>query len=553
MNASGRTRGLSRALGASLLTVLVSAGAAEARPGDLDPTFGDSGFVITDFGDDELFFDIAVQTDDKIVAAGFSGNDFAVARYNADGSLDPSFDGDGMALTGFGADEGATSVAVQPDGKAVAAGFTQAGPNPPNFALARYNADGSLDASFEGDGLVFTDFGDDDYATDVHVQADGKIVATGPTVAGAGMANFAFARYNADGSPDNSFDADGRRTIEFGALDVASASAIGPDGSVVATGFSTTNGEFDIAMARLTPGGTPDPGFGVSGRFTTDIQDMDAGEQVAVLSDNRIVVGGGASTGGNSDTAVLRYEADGDLDPTFGGTGIVIRDSGGPSDASGGMAIQPDGKILIQAGAAFDLARFNPDGSTDLGFGTNGIAPIALGGDTGGHALALQSDGSVIEGGFTDLGLNPDNFAVARIAGGEPDPGPEPPDPGPRPTCQGKVANVVAIAGVLTTGTPNDDVIVGTTGRDRIDAGGGSDVICALSGRSRIKGGPGADSIIGGNRRDVVRGGGGADVLRGKRANDRLFGNGGADLLVGGKGRADRCVGGAGFDRDRSC
>ena len=296
-------------------------------------------------------------------------------------------------------------------------------------------------------------------------------------------------------------------------------------------------------MARLTPGGTPDPAFGVAGRLTTDIQDNDAAEQVEILPDNRIVVGGGASTAGDNDTAILRYEVDGDLDPTFGGTGIVLRDSGGPSDAASTLALQPDGKILAQAGPAFDLIRFNPDGSLDLDFGTNGVAPISPGGDTGGQTLALQSDGSIIEGGFTNLGPNPDNFALARIGGGEPDPGPDPP---PRPTCQGKPVNIVAVAGAVTTGTPNDDVIVGTTGRDRINARGGNDIICALSGRSRIKAGPGADVVIGGNRRDVVRGGGGRDVIRGKRANDRLFGNGGPDLLVGGKGRADRCVGGAG-------
>ena len=198
---SVRSRGLRRALGLGLLTTLAVADLAQARPGDLDPTFGDGGFVITDFGADEIFGDIAIHADDKIAAAGFSADDFAVAQYTADGALDPTFSGDGLVITGFGAAEGATSVAVQPDGKVVAAGYTQAGPNPPNFALARYNTDGSLDLSFDGDGLLFTDFGDSDTATDVDVQADGRIVATGATIAGAGMANFAFARYNPTDRP----------------------------------------------------------------------------------------------------------------------------------------------------------------------------------------------------------------------------------------------------------------------------------------------------------------------------------------------------------------
>ena len=150
------------------------------------------------------------------MAAGAFSGDFLVARYHTDGSLDPSFDGDGLVSTGFGAPAGATSVAIQPDGRIVAAGFTEAGPSPSNFALVRYNVNGSLDGGFGAGGMLFTDFGDDDLATDVVLRPDGRIVAAGGTVSGPGAANFAFAGYNANGSPDNSFDADGLRTIEFG-------------------------------------------------------------------------------------------------------------------------------------------------------------------------------------------------------------------------------------------------------------------------------------------------------------------------------------------------
>ena len=240
-----------------------------------------------------------------------------------------------------------------------------------------------------------------------------------------------------------------------------------------------------------TPAGTPDPGFGVSGRLTTDIQDLDAGEQVTTLPGGQILVAGGASTGGATDTAMVRYASDGSLDSTFGAAGIVIRDFGVVSDGSSAMALQPDGKILVQAGSGFNLARFNANGSTDLRFGVDGVATVEVGGNSRAGALALQSNGSIIEAGLTDTGAAPDNFGLVRIAGGEPDPGPDPPDPGPRPTCQGKPANVVAVAGVTTNGTPNDDVIVGTPGRDRIKAGAGRDIICALAGRSKVKAGTG--------------------------------------------------------------
>ena len=192
------------------------------------------------------------------MAVGADSDDFAVARYNPDGSLDPAFDGDGRVTTGFGADETATSVAIQPDGKILVAGFTEAGPSPANFALVRYNANGSLDGGFDDDGLLFTDFGAEDVATDVLIGAGGAIVAVGGTSTGAGAADFAFARYEADGSPDNSFDGDGLRTINFGALEVATDAELQPDGRIVAAGLSVSGMTSEIALTRLTPAGAPD-------------------------------------------------------------------------------------------------------------------------------------------------------------------------------------------------------------------------------------------------------------------------------------------------------
>ncbi len=534
-------RGILGGLSGALVIAALAAGSAEARPGDLDQTFGLGGFVSTDFGDSEPATDVAVQPDGRIVAVGGATGEFSVARYNPSGSLDPSFGGgDGLVTTGFGAPDTATAVAIQPDGKIVVAGATEAGPSPRNLALVRYNADGSPDPGFNGTGLLFTDLGGDDVATDVVLGPNGAITAVGGTATGPGAANFAFARYQADGSPDNSFDFDGQRTINFGALDFATDAELQPDGRIVAAGASVSGNSSEIALTRLTPGGAPDPSLLGTGLVLTQIGNGAEAEGVAVQPDGRIVVAG---AGGAGDFAMVRYRPDGTLDPSFGNLAVVTRDRGTSLD----LAIQPNGKILSLSGPSFGVARFNPDGSDDTGFGQGGYAAVDFGDSSFATALSLQPDGKAVAAGFTDSGPNPDNFGLVRLLGGDGD------IPGPSQTCKGHPVTIVAAAGARTKGTSGDDVIVGTPGRDRVSAGRGRDLVCTLGGRSRVKAGGGSDVVVGGNRKDVLLGAGGRDELRGKGGNDRLAGGSGADRLVGGKGRADRCVGGPGRDRARGC
>jgi uncharacterized delta-60 repeat protein len=168
----------------------------QPQPGDLDTTFDFDGKVTTDFGGPfDRGSSVAIQPDGRIVVAGVSGddvsgNDFVLARYKRDRTLDADFDIDGKVTTDFGSRfEEASSVAIQPDGKIVAAGFSGdflVG----DFALARYNRDGSLDTSFDADGTVTTDFGSFDQALGVAIQPDGRIVA-----AGFSQPDFALARY----------------------------------------------------------------------------------------------------------------------------------------------------------------------------------------------------------------------------------------------------------------------------------------------------------------------------------------------------------------------
>lgn len=210
--------------------------------GTLDSTFGVGGKVITDFGGSDAIFDVAVQSDGKIVAAGFAGpsglHDFAVARYEPNGILDTSFSIDGKATVDFvSGDDLGLGMLIQPNGRIVVVGV--AGFATQNFGIARFLSDGTLDTNFGGNGRVNTDFGDDEYAYDVLQQPDNKLVVVG----GSQANEFVLARYLQGGALDTTFSGDGKVNTPFGE---ASSSALQPDGKIVAVG-STAD---DFALAR---------------------------------------------------------------------------------------------------------------------------------------------------------------------------------------------------------------------------------------------------------------------------------------------------------------
>jgi uncharacterized delta-60 repeat protein len=219
--------------------------------GSLDASFSGDGKQTTDFGGlDDGATGIAIQSDGKIVAVGKASiGDFALARYNPNGSLDTTFSGDGKQTTDFGNNDGAAGVTLQDDGKVIAIGRSGG-----DFALARYNPNGSLDTTFSGDGKQTTDFGGSDQANGVALQADGKVVAAGSGAASLG-GGFALARYNANGSLDTSFSGDGTQTTDFGGIDAANAVALQDDGNIVAVGVGLgTYYTSDFALARYLGG-----------------------------------------------------------------------------------------------------------------------------------------------------------------------------------------------------------------------------------------------------------------------------------------------------------
>ncbi|MGF1936166.1 MAG: DUF4347 domain-containing protein [Nostoc sp. ChiQUE02] len=370
-----------------------------------DTSFSSDGKVTTDLGfiAIDIGRSVALQTDGKIIVAGDSNGDFALVRYNTDGSLDTSFNSDGKVTTDLGllAVDIGYSLAIQADGKILVAGT-----NGTDFALARYNSDGSLDTSFSSDGKVTTGFGlTIDIAHSTTVQADGKII-----VAGTDGTDFALARYNSDGSLDTSFSSDGKVTTDLGllAVDIGYSTAVQADGKIIVAGVS--NGDF--ALARYNSNGSLDTSFSTDGKVTTDfgLLAIDIVYSLVVQADGKILVAGES----NGDFALARYNSDGSLDTSFSTDGKVTTDFGLlPNEIAYSLVVQADGKILV-AGVSnndFALVRYNSDGSIDTTFDNDGKVSTDLGLLTLdiAYGLVQQPDGKIIVAGTDGT-----DFAVVR-------------------------------------------------------------------------------------------------------------------------------------------
>jgi uncharacterized delta-60 repeat protein len=317
------------------------------------------------FGANDSANAVAIQKDGRIVLAGVAGNTFSsmfgLARYNPDGGLDPGFGFDGKVTTSLGGFLSANAIAIGSDGKIIVAGGSAAGSAASDFTLVRYNPDGSRDTTFGSGGVVTTDFfGDADVANCVALEADGKIVVAGfaASPGGTTASQFALARYNSNGSLDSSFGPGGRVTVSFaGTGDQARALAIQSDDKIVVAGFAGTpdGSSSDFALARLNTTGSLDASFGAGGKVTTDFSGgADSGNAIAIQLDNKIVVAGSTASVQGVAFALARYNPDGGLDATFGTGGVTATVFAG-SDMAAAMALQQDNKI-VAAGTADDPA-----------------------------------------------------------------------------------------------------------------------------------------------------------------------------------------------------
>jgi len=400
--------------------------------GSLDNSFDIDGKLTTDFGTaDDYSNSIVIQRDGKIVVEGYSytyssstNSGFAVARYNTNGSLDKTFNANGKLTENI--HQGYTvynSTAIQKDGKIIAAGYSWNGRNN-NFLVARYNAGGSLDSTFNVNGKIITDFASTDcYINSVAIQNDGKIVVAGEIWNGSNN-DFALARYNVDGSLDKTFDLDGKLITDFSATDdFARAVAIQSDGKIVVAGYSTIGAEntVDFVVVRYNTNGSLDNTFSGDGKQATDINSSsnDFAYSIAIQTNGKIVVGGYTGTGSENitDFALVRYNADGSLDNTFDVDGKQTTDFGYSDDYINSIAIQTDGKIVAGGRSGnygtykYALSRYNSDGSLDLSFANRGLQTTGYGySDAYANSIAIQSDGKIVAGGSSN-----DNFAIARF------------------------------------------------------------------------------------------------------------------------------------------
>ena len=352
--------------------------------GTLDTSFGTGGKVITSVGQDDSCSSVFVQSDGKILVTGSDGDDITVVRYLADGSLDTSFGGDGKVTTQVTPYASmANEVIVLADGKVVVCGNAYDGFTSYDFALVRYNADGSLDAGFGAGGKTTTDFDhDNDRATAMAVQNDGKIVVGGHTFVGTSNNDVALARYNADGSLDTTFGVGGKVTSSFGRNESVSEVVVQQDGKILVAGSQHLPSARDMFVARYNADGTLDTDFGTDGFVRTRVgpETSDANSMV-LQPDGKILLAGTGFVNINGgspasyDFVLVRLNADGTLDTTFSGDGQVRTGILG-SDRGNDVILQPDGKIVVagEVDGKFAAVRYNADGTLDTSFGgTNSL------------------------------------------------------------------------------------------------------------------------------------------------------------------------------------
>jgi uncharacterized delta-60 repeat protein len=459
MRTSGRNRW------AALATLaMLAPHAAIGADGDLDVTFGDGGIAFTgivDGGGAVSACGPVVQTDGKILLCstrednGSSGSDMFVARFTAEGELDPTFSFDGKVTIDFDGGSGgdaAKGLALQADGRIVVVGSTSPdiAADHTDFAIARLTATGDLDPAFGGGSGKRTvafdlDAGEgDDSATDVVIQADGKILVAGTADQATGS-DFALVRLLQDGTTDAAFNLTGKVTVVFDLaasttdVDMLARVKLDDDGRILLGGSADNGpGGFDFALARLLPNGQLDNNFDADGRTTLAFDlggtNVDQLIGMTVQRDGRIVaIGAAVLPGGsnNNDFAVVRWLPDGTPDPGFGIGGKTIVPFDLAADGADlGLAVveEANGRLLLAGGATWNLpnnslaaalARLRPDGTLDLSFGVSGKRSFQLGlapVDSQAFMNFAWQGSSIVIGGIAivdDPAPNPvDNFLV---------------------------------------------------------------------------------------------------------------------------------------------
>ncbi len=430
-------------LGALLGLVALTAHATAGQPGTLDPFWANgnalgSGKLITALGPRaDRATAIAVQPDGRVLVVGVCQNvGLCAARYTADGALDASFGGNGQLPPVFvpNVSNVSASLALLPSGKFLLAGTCFDLGND-DFCVFRFNADGSIDATFGPgvtEGSVITPIGSaDDRVQAMLTQPDGKIVVAGTCNNGVDS-DFCAARYLANGTLDASFGSGGKVITAFSNRDdVVNAMALQADGKLLLAGSCNNGTTDDVCALRYEINGALDASFGSGGKLITVVGSAySAARAVALQPDGKFLVAAQCLTGTKNDFCTLRYNANGTLDTSFGSGGIRVTSVGSGNDYLTSITLQPDDKLILaghcaaSGGLDFCAVRFTAAGALDATFGTGGKLTTAISnGATPATsndyvtAMTLQPDGKLLLAGYCRSGSF-DKFCVARYDGG---------------------------------------------------------------------------------------------------------------------------------------
>lgn len=406
------------------------------------PTFRtEFGYRLISMGPkNDLAFKVLRQSDGKLLMIGtedYNGSsDFSLIRINSDGANEVgSYLGYGRLIdvspSFFQMSDYAKSGLIQADGKILIAGYSGAGSSS-DFTLVRLNTDGLFDSSFGASGTLVVPIGaESDELADMAIQSDGKIIAVGGTYNRSTNTDFSITRLNSNGLIDLGFGQNGKLTVAVGqgaSVDSAQSVVINASGSIYVAGHSSTSGNFDFSLIKLTNSGALDSSFGSSGKLILPMgSETDFLSQMAIQSDGKILLLGTIYNGLYHSVGLARVNSNGTLDQTFGSGGKVSFSFGdSPLSVSDGssIAIQNDGKIVVlgkyQASSSsgvsgFGFARLNQDGTFDQNFSFDGKTIIyPSSGHNYAESLLIQPDGRLVAAGY---GYNSSyaDFAIVRL------------------------------------------------------------------------------------------------------------------------------------------
>ncbi len=408
--------------------------------GALDTSFSGDGKFLYDFaGRSDIINDVAINSQGRILLAGYTTEtgassyrtDMALIRLDASGALDTSFNGTGVLQLDFGGSSDiANAVLIDATGRIVLAGGAYGETASENdFIVARLTDTGAFDNSFDADGIQEITFtgGSNDTASDLTIDSDGNIVVAGYTTdySSGSYADFGVVRLTSAGALDDSFDGDGKQTLDFdGNYDYAYNVGIDSADRIVLMGGSWGS----VNAARLLSDGSVDTSFGDAGKQTLDFWSGRGQFGGGLVDDQDRVLLAGLISRASADIGLARLDTNGVLDATFGEDGLVTTDVGieGTGDYAYDIAVQPDGRIVVAgsfyvpgyyAYMDFVVARYNPDGSLDASFGTDGIARIEFGAwEAVARSVAIDSQGRIVVGGSARWRSSSDSdFAVTRL------------------------------------------------------------------------------------------------------------------------------------------